>query len=99
MATRAASEGNNGNTAQTDRAAEAAHDAIDRIASAAADAETRIRKAADDAQKQARRRGSAARAQGEQLGESVRGYIDEHPLTALGLAFGAGIIAASLLRR
>lgn len=99
MATRSATEKGNGDTAQTDRAAAAAHDAIDRIASAAADAETRIRKASDEAQREMRRRSGAAREQGEQTVESVRGYVNDHPLAALGIAFGAGIIAASLLRR
>jgi ElaB/YqjD/DUF883 family membrane-anchored ribosome-binding protein len=81
------------------RAAEAAHDMIDRLARQAADAEVRIRRSAEDLERRAREGGREAREQGEELRGAVSEYVHEHPVSALALAFGAGIVASALLRR
>lgn len=83
----------------TERAAQAAHAIIDRLASQAAEAETRIRRSADELERRAREGGRQAREQGEELRGAATEYVHEHPISALALAFGAGIVASALLRR
>lgn len=84
---------------ETEHVAQVIHDAIDRFAVHAAEAEQRVRDAAADAQDRIRSSKDAARAKTDEAASAVETYVDHHPWTALGIAFGAGVILSSLLRR
>jgi ElaB/YqjD/DUF883 family membrane-anchored ribosome-binding protein len=86
-------------TTESERIAQTIHDAVDRFAAQAADAEQRVRAAAGDAETRMKASGRAARGRATEAGHAVESYIDEHPWTSLGVAFGAGIIISSMLRR
>lgn len=84
---------------ESERIAQAIHEAVDRFAEHAAEAEQRIREAAGDARGRWRDGRRAAR-RGIDRGEhAVEDYIDHHPWYSLGIAFGAGMVISSLLRR
>lgn len=75
------------------------HEAIDRITVHASKAERRMQSASaemDDLLEQSR---SEAGARAGNLSERVGDYVQEHPVASLGIAFGAGLLVASLLRR
>ncbi|MGD2073877.1 MAG: hypothetical protein PVI91_11400 [Gammaproteobacteria bacterium] len=84
---------------ESERVAQAIHEAVDRFAQHAAQAEQRIRDAAAEAQHKVETSKRSARAKGEEAASAVEEYIDKHPWASLGIAFGAGIIVSSLLRR
>jgi len=83
----------------TERAAAVAHEGIDRAASQATRAEQRIRDSSASVNTQLR--GSARRAtrQGSASLHRLETLVDEHPYTALGIAFGIGVAAALCLRK
>lgn len=54
---------------------------------------------APDAAERAREAVSYARTRAGEVVESVASYTREHPLAALGMAFAAGVLVASLTRR
>jgi ElaB/YqjD/DUF883 family membrane-anchored ribosome-binding protein len=84
---------------ETERVAQMIHEAIDRLAVHAAEAEQRIGDAAADAQSKVRETKRTAKAKGSEAVTVTENYVDQHPWAALGIAFGAGIIISSLLRR
>ena len=84
---------------EAERIAEIIHEAIDRFTVQAAEAEQRVRDAADDVQTRVRTSRQRARTRVYDTTEAVEEYIDDHPWAALGIAFGAGIVLSSLLRR
>lgn len=84
---------------ETEHVAQVIHDAIDRFAVHAAEAEQRVRDAAADAEDKLRVSRDAARAKTDEAASAVEGYVEHHPWTALGIAFGVGMILSSLLRR
>ena len=84
---------------ESERLAQVIHDAIDRFAERAADAEQRVRRAGDEARVRAEGARERARAGTREAEQAVESYVDRHPWTALGVAFGAGIVISSLLRR
>lgn len=84
---------------ETERVARKIHEAIDRFAEHAADAEQRVRDAASEAEARLQSGKQTAKVKGTQAAAATENYIDEHPWAALGIAFGAGIVISSLLRR
>jgi ElaB/YqjD/DUF883 family membrane-anchored ribosome-binding protein len=84
---------------ESERVAQVIHEAVDRFAQHAAQAEQRIRDAAADAQDKVESTKRTARLKGEEAASAVEEYVDNHPWASLGIAFGAGIIISSLLRR
>ncbi|MGB5451307.1 MAG: hypothetical protein WBN00_04385 [Sedimenticolaceae bacterium] len=84
---------------ETERVAKMIHEAIDRLAVHAAEAEQRIKDAAADAQSKVHATKQNAKAKGSEAVTVTENYVDQHPWAALGIAFGAGIIISSLLRR
>jgi ElaB/YqjD/DUF883 family membrane-anchored ribosome-binding protein len=82
-----------------DRVGESAEEMLERLSRRAAEAEAQIRRSAQAVERQAEAAGREARGEGEEMAGAVTGYLKQHPLTAVGLAFGAGIVAAALLRR
>ena len=86
-------------SATTQRLADKAHQTIDRAAEAAAAAEQTVR---STAAKAAEKLKSSQDLTGETLDEGLdvlRRYVEQNPLTAAGIAFAAGIVVSSLLRR
>lgn len=83
----------------TNRATEAAHSAVDRAASTAATAEDKLREAAETARVRARETGERLQHRSGELASQTRRYVDDHPLASLGIAFAAGLVISSLLRR
>jgi ElaB/YqjD/DUF883 family membrane-anchored ribosome-binding protein len=84
---------------ESERVAQVIHEAVDRFAQQAAQAEQRLKDAAADAQRKVETSKRAARVKGEEAASVVEEYVDEHPWASLGIAFGAGIIISSILRR
>jgi len=75
-------------TAATDKLADKAHEAVDKASESFGRAEERIRDRTEGAQ-----------ARSEDLIQKVTDYVHANPLTALGLAFAAGVIFSSMNRR
>lgn len=72
----------------TDNLAQKAHEAVDAAAKSAAQAEERVRESTQN-----------ARERSGDLLDSVSDYVQDNPLTALGLAFAAGTIISAMTRR
>ncbi|HUO82182.1 MAG TPA: hypothetical protein VM616_04920 [Gammaproteobacteria bacterium] len=83
----------------TNRATEVAHEAIDRAAASAGPAEDRLRETATEARARLRQSGERLQERSGDLAQQTQRYVDEHPLASLGIAFAAGLVVASLLRR
>lgn len=83
----------------TDKTVAAAHEAIDRLSERVAKTEERLRGAASEGQHSWTEKQEQVRAQVEGSVSGARDYARENPLAAAGIAFAAGIVVASLLRR
>jgi ElaB/YqjD/DUF883 family membrane-anchored ribosome-binding protein len=83
----------------TDRLASMAHDTVDRVAEVATEAEREVRVAAKRAAKQADAVREQALAAADENISKLRGYVEENPLLSAGIAFAAGMVVVSLLRR
>jgi ElaB/YqjD/DUF883 family membrane-anchored ribosome-binding protein len=85
--------------AATDHLASRAHETIDRVANSAAEAELRIREGAEAAASKVKESEERARQLASDSAEQVSGYIKQNPLLCAGIAFAAGVVLSSLLRR
>ncbi len=83
----------------TDRLASMAHDTVDRVAEAAHHAEREVRTAASRTAAQAKHVQEQALETADENLNKVRSYVEENPLMSAGIAFVAGIVLPSLLRR
>jgi len=99
MASTASATKSADNGSTRERLTEAAHQAVDQASEKAARIEDGVKSAAENMQSKARMAKTKAQKRGEELTTGLRGYVDERPLTALAIAFGAGIVISSLLRR
>lgn len=84
---------------ETERMVDILHAALDRFADNAGSAERQVRSTASDVGEGIREGAAHARVKGSEAANIVEEYVGDHPWTAAGIAFGAGIIVASLLRR
>jgi ElaB/YqjD/DUF883 family membrane-anchored ribosome-binding protein len=95
--------------AGTETAARIAHDFVDRVAKIAGQSEEKLRKVstkAEDSVKQsletARGKLDVARTnlntKSGEVKTSVTGFVQEHPLAAIGIAFGTGVLLSYLTR-
>lgn len=75
------------------------HEAIDRFTVHANAAEERILQATGNLEGLLKNSKQNASEKAEEVTDTVKGYVDEHPLASLGIAFGAGLLLAALLRR
>jgi len=82
-----------------DDIAQKLHDAVDRIALQAHKAERRLNSASGDVGSLFGKTRDAAAAKTNDLSSGLRDYVQEHPVASLGIAFGAGLLVAALLRR
>ena len=83
-----------------DQASGAARPAVDRLATGAHETVDRLAGVANQSAEALDRRSRHLRDQSTQLGESCRSYVQDKPLTALGIAAAAGFLLSwSLSRR
>ena len=75
-----------------ERVAESAHEKIDKVAEKAIQAEANIRQTVAVNKIKAEHHK-------DELTDSVLTYVNEKPLTSLGIAFIGGLLAASILRK
>ena len=103
MTTRAATRTTKANSVSdestTRRVAESAHGLIDETAARAEDVERQIREKAAVAGDKLDATRESANEQVEQSLARVEKFVKDKPMTAAGIAFAAGIVATSLLRR
>ncbi len=83
----------------TDRFAAKAHDAVDSVAERAQRAEREVRGAAARTAEQAREFQEQATERAEQTLRRTTSYIESNPLAFAGIAFAAGVLFSTLLRR
>lgn len=88
-----------GDAPAAERLAEQAHRRVDQAAARAADAEREIREAASDMADRLRRSEAEVAEVIDQNLRKVRQYIEKNPIQSAGIAFAAGIVLSSLLRR
>lgn len=95
--------------AGTEAAARIAHEFVDRVAKIAGQSEEKLRKVSAGAEDSVKHSLETARdklditrknlnVKGSEVKTSVTGFIHEHPLAALGLAFGTGVLLSYLTR-
>jgi len=82
-----------------ERLEDSAHRKVEQAAAGVAEAEREIRRAAADAANRIRRSEEELAEILEQNVRKVREYIEKNPLQSAGIAFAAGIVLSSLLRR
>lgn len=85
--------------ARTEGAARLAHDLIDRVARRAELAEEGIRKTASDAEKKMRHSLRRAREKSIDAQGSMGEFVRNHPIAAVGIAVGVGMLLSSMARR
>jgi ElaB/YqjD/DUF883 family membrane-anchored ribosome-binding protein len=83
----------------TQRISQMAHDAVDRITAQVESAEERLRAATGNAETKLAQSRDRMRLESEKLTDNLSTYVQKHPLAAVGIAFGAGVLVAALLRR
>lgn len=79
----------------TERVAQTAHETIDRLQEKAARVEDQLR----DTAERARESGEKATHEVQGTVEKITGYIEKNPLQSAAIAFAAGLLVSSLLRR
>ena len=82
----------------TEQVAGKAHEAVDRVAEGAGRAEEEVRERLSGAGDEVREKVQHGKERADDLLDSVSSYIRANPLTAIGLAFVAGTLYASLKR-
>lgn len=88
---------NSSHTAQ--QVAQKAHEYVDKAAAQADMVEQRVRAACTDAQGRVNMSSEDLKARYGEMNSKVTNYVYEHPLSSIGVAFGAGVLLAALLRR
>ncbi len=95
--------------AGTETAARIAHEFVDRVAKIAGQSEEKLRKVSASAEGSVKHSLETARdklqdtrknlnTKGGEVKTSVTGFVQEHPLAALGIAFGTGVLLSYLTR-
>ena len=83
----------------TEHLSQAAHETIDRAARGAAKVESSLRESASHAGEQAKATKERAAVQFDSALKRLDAFMHEHPVSAAGVAFAAGMLLSSLLRR
>ena len=86
-------------TTTTDRFAAKAHEAVDNVAERAQRAEREVRGAATRTAEQARQLQEQATEKAEESIRRTTSYLESNPLAFAGIAFAAGVLFSTLLRR
>ncbi len=79
--------------------AEKAHNVVDKAASAAEKAELKASQASNQVKERAEEAIDSVKEASGNAQDKVVSYVNENPLKSIGIAFGAGIVAAALLRK
>lgn len=87
------------NSPVTEKASEAAHHAVDAMAVKAAAAEDTLRKTAASSQETLAHKQEEIKQQLQSGYSKSREFAAQNPLAAAGIAFAAGILVSTLLRR
>ncbi|MGP9800285.1 DUF883 domain-containing protein [Rheinheimera sp. NSM] len=87
------------NSPVTAKASEAAHHAVDAMAEKAATAEDTLRKTAASSQETLAHKQEEIKQQLQSTYSKSREFAAQNPLAAAGIAFAAGILVSTLLRR
>jgi ElaB/YqjD/DUF883 family membrane-anchored ribosome-binding protein len=88
-----------GGETYSERAADAMHEHVDQIKEKLEAGEERLHDAAASAREGIDEVRERAGEDFKVLAEQARGYVREHPLTAAAVAFAAGVVFVSILRR
>lgn len=88
--------GTGGSANVVDRVAQSAHDVVDRVAAKAGPAVEKMRTSASGYKEQLHAKADQLGAMEEQWLESARGYVREHPFTAITVAVVAGMLIAKM---
>ena len=88
-----------GGESYAERAAEAVHERVDKIEEKLEAGEERLRDAAASAEETFEEARERAGENVKVFAALTRGYVREHPLAAAAVAFAAGVVFVSLLRR
>jgi ElaB/YqjD/DUF883 family membrane-anchored ribosome-binding protein len=89
--------GSTGSSANVvDRVAQSAHEVVDRVAAKAGPAMEKMRSSASGYKEQLHAKADQFGAMEEQWMESARGYVREHPFTAITVAVVAGMLIAKM---
>lgn len=83
----------------TSKVADDAHDRVDRAAKHAAKAEESIREKAADSSEAMHDTVQSAKEDLDAMSGKIERYARANPVTAAGIAFAAGVLLSSLLRR
>lgn len=83
----------------TDRVAGKAHEAVDHAAEGIGRAEDEVRERLSGAEEKVREKAQYGKERADDMLGTVGTYIRDNPYTAIGLAFAAGLLYASLRRR
>ena len=81
-----------------DRMAQTAHETVDRVAAAAGPAMEKLRTSATTAKDTLQARADQFGALEEQWLASARGYVREHPFTAVAIGVVAGLVIGRIVR-
>lgn len=87
------------NAPVTERASEAAHQAVDSMAAKASTAEDTLRKTAATSKETIAEKQEALKQQLQSGYSKTRALAEQNPLATAGIAFVAGMLVTSLLRR
>jgi ElaB/YqjD/DUF883 family membrane-anchored ribosome-binding protein len=83
----------------TDRIAEKAHESIDRAAARSNEIEEKLRSRAADAAERVRQSEHQLDSTLEENLERIKAYVRKNPMASAGIAFVAGLVVSSLIRR
>ena len=83
----------------TDRVAEKAHRTIDGAAASVNEAERELRRSAAEAADRVKRSEEQLTAAVDEHVEKVKAYIEKNPIASAGMAFVAGLLISTFLRR
>jgi len=94
-----AHDGDEDESSTAGRIAAMAHETVDQVASIAGQAEQQVRGAATQVAEQTEELRDQATKMAKRRVKQARKYVEQNPLLAAGIAFAAGVVIRSLLRR
>ncbi|MDQ2077200.1 hypothetical protein [Marinimicrobium sp. ABcell2] len=83
----------------TERSVAAAHEAIDNLSARIAKTEKSVRDMVNGSSQNFAEKQEEFKTRMDESVNGVRGYVQENPLMAAGIAFAAGAVVAALMRR
>ncbi|GHA06453.1 hypothetical protein GCM10008090_15160 [Arenicella chitinivorans] len=86
-------------TTRIQQVANKAHDAVDKTADAAENVDARVRETAEQVKAKTNESVDTMKTASANAQQTVTDYVNDNPMKALGIAFGAGVIATAILRK